>query len=225
LFYQDDRSIEGSNLLFREALKQPDLQGKADKLRLASRLLSDSKDAIALSHQKYLAEAAQLLKVQEGLDRDIADGTDFIGLSVNETIYRLIRSGYGKWANKIQSEFKVPEKVYWWIRLRGLVAKRDWGELEELGKARKSPIGWEPFYNEILGAGNTKLASVFIPKCTTLSVAERVEMWVKCGMVGRAAEEGLRAKDINILEHLKARASGNVVSEIDHMILKLRPKK
>jgi len=165
------------------------------------------------------------LKVQEGLDRDIADGTDFIGLSVNETIYRLIWSGYGKRASKIQSEFKVPEKVYWWIRLRGLVAKRDWGELEELSKARKSPIGWEPFYNEILGAGNSKLASVFVPKCITLSVAERVEMWVKCGMVGKAAEEALRAKDISSLEHLRARASGNVMSEIDRMILQLRPKK
>jgi len=58
-----------------------------------------------------------------------------------------------------------------------------------------------------------------------LTAAERVEMWVKCGMVGRAAEEALRAKDINILEHLRARASGNVVSEIDRMILQLRPKK
>lgn len=28
-------------------------------------------------------------------------------------------------------------------RLRALVAKRDWNEIEEIGKARKSPIGWE----------------------------------------------------------------------------------
>lgn len=28
-------------------------------------------------------------------------------------------------------------------RLRALVAKRDWNELEEMSKNRKSPIGWE----------------------------------------------------------------------------------
>jgi hypothetical protein len=27
--------------------------------------------------------------------------------------------------------------------LRALVAKRDWDEIAEIGKARKSPIGWE----------------------------------------------------------------------------------
>jgi hypothetical protein len=28
-------------------------------------------------------------------------------------------------------------------RLRALVAKRDWNEIEEIAKNRKSPIGWE----------------------------------------------------------------------------------
>ncbi|KAK2773743.1 hypothetical protein FQN53_003980 [Emmonsiellopsis sp. PD_33] len=226
LYYQDDRPVDGSNLLLRDALAQSDVQAVGDKLRLASRLLVDSRDASVQSHQKALTEAAQLLKIQEGLDKDVADGgNEFIGLSINETIYRLIKAGYGKRASKIQSEFKVPEKAFWWVRLRALVAKRDWGELEELAKPKKSPIGWEPFYNEILGAGNTKLASVFIPKCTNLPVAERIEMWVKCGMVVKAGEEALKAKDVNALELLRPRASGNVVGEIDRMINQLRPKK
>ena len=143
LYYQDDRPIEGSNLIFDEALGQADLQGKTDKLRVASRLLSDSKDAQSQWQLKCLNEAAQLLKLQESLDKDIGNNNEFVGLSINETIYRLIRSGYGKRASKVQSEFKVPEKTYWWIRLRGLVAKRDWGELEEISKVKKSPIGWE----------------------------------------------------------------------------------
>lgn len=28
------------------------------------------------------------------------------------------------------------------IRLRALVAKREWGEIEDIAKAKKSPIGW-----------------------------------------------------------------------------------
>ncbi|OJK01596.1 hypothetical protein ASPACDRAFT_26394 [Aspergillus aculeatus ATCC 16872] len=225
LFYQDDRPIDGSNVLLSEALNETDLPRKTERLHLATRLLSDSKDPSVVLQQKLLSEASQLLKVQEALDKDLADRTEFLGLSLNETIFRLIRSGYGKRAQKLQSEFKMPEKTFWWLRLRALVAKRDWGELEDIGKIKKSPIGWEPFYNEILGAGNTKLASVFVPKCTNLPADEKVEMWVKCGMIAKAGEEAFRAKNLNALELLQTRASGPAAAEIDRMINQLRPRK
>ncbi len=141
LYYQDDRRLDGSNLLLSEALQQTALQTKTDKLKLSTRLLSDSKDPTAVLQSKSLTEAQQLLKLQDAYDKDLDGG--FTGLSVNETIYKLVKSGYGKRAAKVQSEFKVSEKTYWWIRLRALVAKRDWGELEESSKVRKSPIGWE----------------------------------------------------------------------------------
>lgn len=143
LFYQDDRPIDGSNVLLSEALNETELQRKTEKLHLASRLLADSKDATVVLQQKLLNESSHLLKVQEGLDKDIADRAEYVGLSLNETIYGLVRAGYSKRAQKIQSEFKMPEKTYWWLRLRALVAKRDWGELEEVGRNKKSPIGWE----------------------------------------------------------------------------------
>lgn len=146
LYYQDDRPIDGSNVLLSEALRETDTQRKVEKLQLASRLLSDSKDPTVVLHQKLVSEASQLLKAQEALDRDLADRAEYLGLSLNETIYRLIRAGYGKKAQKMQSEFKMPDKTYWWLRLRALVAKRDWGELEEIAKVKKSPIGWEVRY-------------------------------------------------------------------------------
>lgn len=143
LYYQDDRPIDGSNVLLSEALQEQELQRQTEKLHLASRLLADSKDATVVLQQKMLNESSQLLKVQETLDQEIAERDEFVGLSLNETVYRLIRSGWSKRAQKVQSEFKMPEKTYWWLRLRALVAKRDWGELEEIGKNKKSPIGWE----------------------------------------------------------------------------------
>lgn len=242
LYYQDDRPIDGSNVLLCEALRESDTQRKTEKLHLASRLLSDSKDPTVVLHQKLVSEASQLLKAQEALDKDLADRAEYLGLSLNETIYRLIRAGYGKRAYKMQGEFKMSEKTYWWLRLRALVAKRDWGELEEIGKIKKSPIGWEvrclilmaricahtqrqSFYNEVLGAGNTKLASIFVPKCTNLPVADRIEMWVKCGMIVKAGEEAHKAKDINTLELLRTKASGPASTEIERMINQLRPRK
>ena len=50
-------------------------------------------------------------------------------------------------------------------------------------------------------------------------------MWVKCGLIVQAAEEALRAKDVNALEGLRAKASGPAVAQIDRMINQLRPKK
>lgn len=144
MYYQDDRAIDAANILFDEALRQKQIQTKTDKLKLAARLLTDSRDPAAQLHTKSFHEAAQLLKMQETFDKDITDGSgSYVGLSVNETMYRLIRSGYSKRAAKVQSEFKIPEKTFWWIRLRALVAARLWGEVEEIAKNRKSPIGWE----------------------------------------------------------------------------------
>ena len=248
LYYQDDRPIEGSNVLFSEALKETELQRKLEKLGLSSRLLSDSKDATAVSQLKLISDTTRLLKVQESLDKEVADRDEFVGLSLNETVYRLVRSGYAKRAQKLHSEFKMPDKTFWWLRLRAFVAKRDWGELEEIGKHNKSPIGWEvcnfplkktsfnlvlaaythvkkqPFYNEILGAGNTKLAALFIPKCTGQPVGDRIQMWTKCGMIVKAGEEALKARDIYALELLRTRASGPSAVEIERMINHLRPK-
>lgn len=224
LYYQDDRRLDGANLLFSEALAQTAPQTKTDKLKLASKLLADSKDLTTNLHQKMYAEAQQLIRVQDLLDRDL-DPPRYSGLSLNETLTRLVRSGYSKRAAKIQADFRVPDKTWWWIRLRAFVAKRDWGEIEEISRQRKSPIGWEPFFNEVLGAGNTKVAALFVPKCTGLTPKERSDMLVKCGLIAKAGEELVKAKDLEGLEALRGKASGAVIADIDRMIAGLRPRR
>ncbi|KAF2196997.1 vacuolar protein sorting-associated protein 16 [Delitschia confertaspora ATCC 74209] len=225
LYYQDDRRLDGSNLLVSEALSQKDnLPAALDKLRLASKYLQDSKEYT--SQRQVLDETQRLLKLQEQFEKDLSapgvegtgTGPKFVGLSANETIFQLIREKHNKRAQKVQSEFKIPDKSYWWIRLRALVASRHWTELEELAKLKKSPIGWEPFFNEVLAAGNTRVASHFIPKCTSLTVRERVEMWTKCGLLVQAGEEAFKAKDRVLLEELRDRAGGSAAVELERML-------
>ncbi|PMD39185.1 vacuolar protein-like protein sorting vps16 [Hyaloscypha variabilis F] len=208
LYYQDDRRIDGANVFVREALKQPDSKTASDKLTLAAKLLVDSKETSF--ELKALQEAATLLKMQEAFDRDLTE--TFTGLSVNETIFKLIKLGYASRAKKMQSEFKVPEKTAWWLRLRALVSKRDWNELEEWSKTRKSPIGWEPFFTLILSAGNPKLASIFIPKAApTLQPGETIAMYEKCGMRVKAAEEAVKIKDVETVDRLRSLAGVGTV--------------
>jgi hypothetical protein len=227
LYYQDDRRLDGSNLLLSEAIAQPSEQLMIDKLKLASKYLQDSRDSAVVFQRQAIDEAAKLLRLQAQFEADLAGphdaspavpGQTYIGLSANETVFQLIRQGHYKRALKIQSEFKIPDKTYTYIRLRALVATRHWTELEETAKQKKSPIGWEPFFNEILQAGNTRVASVFVPKCTTLTVPERVEMWIKCGLMVKAGEEAFKAKDRELLESIKERAGGSAQVEVERLL-------
>lgn len=139
-YYQDDRRADGAHVILRESLEQKDLVIKMEKLKLAAKLLADSKEHVL--EAKALDESARLLQMQEVFEKDL-QGERFVGDSVNETVFKLIRMGYSSRANKVKSEFKIPEKRFWWLKLRALVAKRDWGEIEEWGRTKKSPIGWE----------------------------------------------------------------------------------
>lgn len=77
----------------------------------------------------------------------------------------------------------------------------------------------------MLGAGSPKLASTFIPKCTNVQPSERIEMWVKCGMIVKAGEEAAKAKDIDTLESLRDKATGQQAGEIERLISQLRPRR
>jgi hypothetical protein len=148
LYYQDDRRFDSSNLTLAESL-DPSLSTEArlSKIKLASSLIDGAKDAVL--NQKALEEYQKLLKLQETLEREITASSQpgqsepFVGLSVNETFFKLVRLGYGSRAKKMIVDFKIPEKIWWWARLRATVQKRDWGDLEEIAKQKKSPIGWE----------------------------------------------------------------------------------
>ena len=43
-------------------------------------------------------------------------------------------------------------------------------------------------------------------------------MWVKCGLIAKAGEDALKAKDRGALEELRTQASGGQLLEIDRMI-------
>lgn len=50
-------------------------------------------------------------------------------------------------------------------------------------------------------------------------------MWVKCGLVNKAGEEALKAKDMATLEQLRDKATGPQLTEIERMITQLRPRR
>ena len=120
LYYQDDRRLDGATLLLAEALRASDINSTIDKLRSSARLLRDSKEYT--TQVTALQDAQKLLRLQEVFEKDT--GEQFVGLSVNHTLYKLITEGHVKRSQKVQVEFKIGDKTFSWIRLRALAARR-----------------------------------------------------------------------------------------------------
>lgn len=90
-----------------------------------------------------LEDAIRLLKLQESYDKDLKPPSSYVGLSVNETLFRLIVDSENSKAAKFQTGFKVAEETFWNVKLRALISTRRWDELRTWSLSKKSPIGYE----------------------------------------------------------------------------------
>ena len=57
-------------------------------------------------------DANRLLSLQMTYERETDHKHQFIGLSVNAFIYKLIVEGYGKRAERVRADWRVPDKRY-----------------------------------------------------------------------------------------------------------------
>ena len=90
-----------------------------------------------------LDDQIRLLKLQDSYDNELKTPQSYVGLSVNETLYRLIVDSENSKAAKLQTAFKITEETFWKIKLRALVNTRRFDELRQWSQAKKSPIGYE----------------------------------------------------------------------------------
>ena len=66
-------------------------------------------------------ESARLLAMQQQLEKESDGKVKFFGKSVSETIRTCIMNGMSKKADKVKSEFKVPDKRWAIFRYSALV--------------------------------------------------------------------------------------------------------
>jgi hypothetical protein len=90
-------------------------------------------------------DAHRLLSLQQAYERELDYKFSFAGLSVNDFIFALLTSGFGKRAERVRADWKVGDKRWWWLKIRAMAEVRDWEGLEAFAKSKKSPIGYEPF--------------------------------------------------------------------------------
>ncbi|EKD04193.1 vacuole organization and biogenesis-related protein [Trichosporon asahii var. asahii CBS 8904] len=213
-YYQDDRRVDAGTLYVEEAYATPLADDRAELLRLASKSFAEDKDAAFES--KQAEDAARLLQMQAGYEAEADHRVALRGLSLSDTISALITHGLGKRAEALRSAFKVPDKRWWWLKLKALAAAKNWTALETFAKSKKSPIGYEPFVRHLLAVEQPGQAALYVPRC---EARHRPDLYVECGLWGKAAEAAKERGDKSKLEEIRQRApSGLAQREVEEVI-------
>lgn len=138
-------------------------------------------------------------------DLEVTLKTPFRDSSLSSTIYRVMLLGDHKRAYKIKSEFKVPDKRFWWLRVRALGESGDWEELERFSKEKKSPIGYAPFAEVCLAHSRKDEALKYIPRIADPS--ERAQFYLRLNMYHEAIISAKESRDVSLLQTIRAKCT------------------
>lgn len=165
-------------------------------------------------------ESHRLLALQREIEEETDHKHPLLGLSVNDTLSQLLLVGLSKRAEKLRSEFKVPDKRWWWIKLKVLAETKDWDGLDVFAKSRRSPIGYEPFVQHLVHIGERSRATAFVPRC---DAKMRVDLYIRCGDWGKAAQECKDRNDKARLQELRSMAPTSLAQrEVDEVISRVK---
>ena len=78
-------------------------------------------------------EFIKLLNLQMSLEREY--NQSFLNLTLKETLFKVLLLGHSLKAMKIKSDFKVPDKSFWWIKTRVLIQSQNWDGLDKFVKS------------------------------------------------------------------------------------------
>ncbi|XP_054746626.1 vacuolar protein sorting-associated protein 16 homolog isoform X2 [Anastrepha obliqua] len=155
------------------------------------------------------ADTAKLLKLQKNVltpKYGKVHQTTFNGLSIHDTLLLLLQIGELKEAEKIKSDFKVPDKRFWWLRIITMSEKYKWDDLEKFAKSKKSPIGYEPFVEVCLKQNNLLEARKYIMKCRD---DRKAHWYLRAELLDEATDSAFEQRDMNILYAIQNKASTN----------------
>ncbi|RSH95606.1 hypothetical protein EHS25_000698 [Saitozyma podzolica] len=245
-YYQDDRRTENACLEMQEAGETPDPELRVERLKTAAKFFGEHKDRafeakvggsgilvyfrdvrnratpiVVLTSHQMADDAHRLLTLQLAYERELDHKFSFVGLSVNDFIFVLLTSGFGKRAERVRSDWKVGDKRWWWLKIRALAHVRDWEGLEAFAKSKKSPIGYEPFVTHLLSLDppQPSHAAAFVARCDPKT---RADLYVRCGDWGKAAEAAKERGDRQKLEELRRSAPNGIAQrEVDEVVRRM----
>ncbi|GAA99834.1 uncharacterized protein L969DRAFT_84183 [Mixia osmundae IAM 14324] len=213
-YYQDDRRVDAACLALHESTRITDFAEKMAKVRSGSKSFAEDKER---SFETRMTEDyLRLLAYQQALEKEADDRKTFQGLSIDGTIRACILCSWPKKADKIKSEFEVPDIRFWFIKIKALIEARDWDSLEAFSRSKRSPIGYEPFVELLVASGHKRQAVTFVQRC---EMRNRIELYVRCDEWLRAGQECKDRSDRGRLMDLRQRApNATIAAQLEKML-------
>ncbi|XP_063994060.1 vacuolar protein sorting-associated protein 16 homolog [Diachasmimorpha longicaudata] len=165
-------------------------------------------------------EQVKLLKHQRSLQDTLKE--QIVGKPLHDTVKLLLLQNEIKLAENLRSEYKIPDRRYWWLRIQCLAEKGMWSDLEKLSKGKKSPFGYEPFIDECLKYGNRLEAKKYLPR---VREELKIKYFTKMGMLTEAAQTAYEQKDSSALTFVLAQcgpSDRSLAEKINGMIVSLK---
>ncbi|KAI0743728.1 vacuolar protein sorting-associated protein 16 [Daedaleopsis nitida] len=206
-YYSDDRRVESAVLCLEDAAGSQDPTAKLAAVKAAQKFFSEDKDRTF--EAKMMDESVRLMTFQQQLGKESDGKITFFGQSVNETIRTCLVNGMAKRADKIKSDFKVPDKRFWYLKLQALTDIRDFEALGAFAKSRRSPIGYEAFVKHLVEKGHKKEALPYVARCDG---PKRADLYVLCDDWRSAAKECKERGDRAKLEQLRNSCPNSLIA-------------
>ncbi|KTF91844.1 hypothetical protein cypCar_00035990 [Cyprinus carpio] len=137
LFNQDDDHEELGNFYVKASYKEQRLEARIAHLQSAVDEYYKAKNEFSA---KTTEDEMRLLRFQRKLEEEKDE--QLVGFSLQDTMTTLLSVGLHKHAEQLYKDFRMPDKRFWWLKLKALAEKEDWEELEKFSKSKKSPIGY-----------------------------------------------------------------------------------
>ncbi|XP_077466084.1 vacuolar protein sorting-associated protein 16 homolog [Stigmatopora argus] len=159
LYNQDDDHQELANYHVSASYREKRLDSRLSHLQGAVDEYNKAKNEFAA---KATEDEMRLLRFQKKLDDE--KGAGLLGSSLQATMETLLMLGLYKQTDQLYRDFKVPDKRYWWLKLKSLAEKEEWEELEKFSKSKKSPIGYLAFVEVCIKRNNKFEAKKYISR-------------------------------------------------------------
>lgn len=183
LLNQDDDHQELGNFYVTSSFKEQRLEGRLASLQNAVDEYNKAKNDF---NSKATEDEIKLLRFQRKLYEE--KGAGLQGLSLQDTMEALLNLGLHKQTEQLYRDFRVPDKRFWWLKLKALAEKEEWDELEKFSKTKKSPIGYLPFVEVCVKHQNQHEAKKYLLK---VSPEQKVKACLLLGDLEGAADAAI----------------------------------
>jgi hypothetical protein len=170
--------------------------------------LSQAGTAVSEADAKHMRMQVDLLEEQRRLAEMTGD-CSFHNQTVVKTLELCVAHDLDVKADQLRGKYQVSEKKFWFLKLRALCGAGKWDAVDRLGgsgsyKKVKSPIGFQPFVEELAKHHRNDQAALFVARLPQL--AQRVEWFVKLDCFQRAADDAYSEQDVELLQQILRRA-------------------